>query len=547
MGLRVVAPEGTSVDPAGIPNAYQTTPGALGEAGMSRARLLGQGAQAAQAYGAMQREEQNRQDIDTVFRAETGLKDDYLKFEREELGKLGADAKGAGERLEKWWQESQGKYADGMTERQKFAFMRSATALRQAGTSTLGRHEQHQARESLKESSQARVGTAIELAVGDPTPERVAQARKEISEAVGIGAKAAGLPPEAAQAKLSDALTLMHRNITLRLVDTDPDAAKAYYYTHKKEVSGSTQATLEKTLEHGGRLQKAQEAADTIMQQFADPAAAMKHIEDTYGGEDEKEIKAEVYDRFTKVEAAKNMMSGKAYDTAKLHVVQGQRVPAAVWSQMDDGHKAQIIEKREAEAKQRRAEAEGRAVKTDFATWDTLNRMVTTDPKAFINYDLGRVADRISRGDLQELGNLQRKIRAGGDEAKDVVTLQQQIGTTVDQLRLTGRENTERRGMLEHKVVEAIRSEQRAKGKPLNDEERQKIIDRNVMEVTVDRPWYQLGDATRRAFELTPEELAQVVVPDADRKLIIEALTIKGRKVDEATIRARYLRQKGLQ
>lgn len=546
--MRVPTVDGPSVALNPAPNAYQTTPQALGGAGMVRAQQLGQAAQLGAQVVEMQQKQQNRDDIDAVFRAETALKDDYLKFEREELGKQGVNAKGAAERAAQWWGEAT-KYGEGLTERQAHAFRRSATQLRLSSSSTLGRHEQHQANEALKESAQARIGTAVNMAIADPVPERVAAARKEIAEAVSIAGNLAGYPPEVTQAKMSEALTLMHRGVVMQMVDNDPDAAKAYYYTNKKEIAGATRATIEKALERGGRLQKAQEAADQLVAKFGDDVpAAMAHIEKTYQGEDEQAIKAEFNQRFTTIKTTKQAMSQTAYETAMLHTVQGQKVPAAVWSQMDDGHKAAIIEKREAEAKARRAESEGKAVKTDFGAWDKINRMVTDDPKAFVSFDLGRMADKISRGDLQQFADLQRKLRTNDDKPlKEAVSLAQQIDVVVDGLRLNGTANDEKRSQLRKSIHDALIAEQqgRKKGEELTYDERQKVIDRQIMQVTI--PGF-IWDTTKRAYELKPGEAekAKIVVPDDDRKLIIQALKAKGRPTDEPAIIELYRRQKGL-
>lgn len=536
--------QGPSVAATGLPDAFQTTPNGIAGAGEARTRQLAQAAQTATAASGFLQAQQNRDDLDVVFRAETGLKDDYLKFERDELGKAGVDAKGATERTQQWWQDAERRYGEGLTERQLFAFRRSATTLRQSSASTLARHEQHQANESLKASSQARVGSAIDMAIADPVPARLEVARKEITEAVALASKAAGLPPEAAQAKLSEALTLMHRGVVLRMVDTDPDAAKAYYYTNRKEIAGGTQATLEKTLDHGGRLQKAQEAADDIMVKFPDLDGAMAHIEKTYQGEDEKAIKAEVRDRWTTQKTAKNVISQQAYETALLATVQGRKVPAEAWAKMDDGHKAAILEKQEAEGKARAREAEGKPVKTDFGAWDALNRMVTDDPKAFAALDLGRYADKVSRQDLEEFGKLQRRVRSGDDKpVKNAVTLAQQVDVVADQLKL--RPNSEDSAAMRKSIYDALNAETQRTGKDLTYEERQKVIDRQVMEVAV--PGRFFGTTEKRAFQLTPAERAKAAPTDDDRKAIVDRLKAKGvAKPTEAQVLATFRAWKGL-
>lgn len=536
---------GPSVQQGGLPDAYQSVSKGLGNAGAAQAQLLNQATQAGQAFGQQFEREQQRNDIDAVFRAETAMRDDYLNFEREELGKNGVNAKGATERANQWWGEARAKYGEGLTERQAYAFRMNAEKLRVASKGTLGRHEQHQADQSLKESAQARIGAAVDSAILDPTPERVEASKLAIREAVAAASNLAGHTPEIKAEKTAEAMSLMHKGIVMRLVDNDPDAAKAYFYGNKKEINGATQVTLEKVLERGGLLTEAQNAADEIASKFGDMGAAMKHIEETYSGEKEKAVKAEVLDRFTRTQQSKNQMSQTAYETALLHTVQGQKVPGSVWAQMDDGHKAAIIEKREAEAKARRAEAEGRAIKTDFTTWEKINRLAAENPRDFMSLDLGRYADKVSKQDLMEFSNLQRKFKTSPDEAKGAATLAQQIDATVEQLRLDGMQGAERRGQLKKNIYDAL-EQARTRGETLDYEGRQKIIDRQIVEVTV--PGFIWG-STKRAYEVTPAEAskARIKVPADDRKLIEQALKAKGIQVTDDAVLNLYKRKKGFE
>lgn len=542
---RVQTVDGPSVQATGLPNGFQTAPQGLGQVGAAAQRNVQLASGAVANFAEYQQKEQNRIDIDAVFRAETALKDDYIKFERDELGKQGENAKGATERSQAWWGEAEKKYSEGLTERQATAYRRSATRLRQASASTLGRHEQHQGNEALKESSQARIGTAINLAIGDPTPERVAAARTEITEAVAIVGNMQGQPAEVTQRKLSEALTLMHRGVVQHLADSDPDAAKAYYYTHKKEIDGATRVTLEKTLERTGLIQESQEITDKLIVKFGDDVpAAMKHIEETYSGEKEKAIKVEFKDRYTTVKTTKQQMSQTAYETALLSVVQGSKVPSAVWSQMDDGHKAAIVDRQRAEQKRREAEAEGKAIKTDWKTWDKLNRMVTDDPKGFAQFDLGRVSDRVSRQDLEEFGKVQRRIRAGDDKpVKDAATLSQQVDATADGLGL--KSNSEAHSKLRKTIWDEVTLVEEREGRKLDYKERREVIDRVTLKA-VTSPG-MLWDSTKRVYEMTPEERAKVQPTAEDRAKLVERFKKRGvEKPTDEQINQAFRAWKGL-
>lgn len=538
---RVPTTEGPDLQSAPLPGAYSGGGGGAAALASNASQKIGQIADMVTEYS---RQQQNKLDLDTVFRAETALKDDYLQFEQAELGKKGVAANGVSERAQQWWQESSKKYGEGMTERQRFAFDRSAAQLRQSSAQTLMRHERQQGDFALSESAQARVGSAIDMAITDPSPERLANSRKEITEAVSIVGQMAGLPPEALQAKLGESLSLMHRGVVMRLLDGEQtDQAKAYFYSNKKEIGAATALALEKSLETSGRLKKAQDTADEVMAKYGgDLGAATAYIEKTYAGEDEKAIRSEVEHRFTVQTAAKNKMSGDAYESAKLAVVQGKKPSASAWAQMDDGHKAAILELQQAKAKQWAVESQGKEIKTDFATYDTLNRLSWQDPQAFLKLDLQRYSDRMSRADLKAMSEAQQKVGTA-EGVKGLATRQQQISTTIDQLKLGGEKNAEKRGALTRQINDAIEEETRRAGKPLKYDELQKVIDGQVMEVTVPG---MLWDSTKRSFELTTEEraTARVKVPAADRAQITEALRKRGLPVTEEAISALYARKR---
>lgn len=541
---RVPTVDGPSAEAAPLPGARYAASPAAGAGALQQAGRLNEVAQAAQQW-AVQR--QNQDDINAAWRAETALKDSYLQFEQDELGKQGVNASGATQRAQQWWQQNTQKFAEGLTERQQYAYLRNVTALRQSSADALMRHERVQSNVAMAESAQARVGSAINMAVGDPTnQERLANSRREIVEAVNITGALAGMPEEAKAAKLQEMLSLMHRGVVMQLADTDPDAAKAYYYGNKKEMTASVALDLEKVVERSGRLQKAQTAADDIMGRGMSLPDAMSYIEKTYSGEDEVAIKNEVSHRWTVQKQGEADIVTKAYGRALLSVAQGRRVASEDWSAMDPTHQAAILERQRAEQKRAAAEAEGKAVRTDFATYDALNRMSWQRPQDFQGLDLNRYADKISRADLERFSDRQREV-ANAEGVKGLATREQQIATTINQLQLSGEKNAEKRGLLNRSINDALEEETRRQGRPLKYGEIQQVIDSQVMEMTVHRDWW--FDSTKRAYELTPEERgrATVKVPDADRALIMEALRKHGKPVTEQAIADLYAKRKASQ
>jgi hypothetical protein len=331
----------------------------------------------------------------------------------------------------------------------------------------------------------------------------------------------------------------------MRTVDSDPDAAKAYFYTNRKEINGGDQVVIEKALKQGGLVLKGQQAADEIMTKFPDLNEANTYIEKNYSGEEEAAVKREVHQRWAVKDSVTNKARTEAYGQGMLLVTKGQSVPQSLALTMGDGHYAQLLEHAQARARRMEIEARERAVKTDFSTYDALNEMSWKDPQKFAQIDLGRFQDRLSTADLKKFS--EDKQRAGTAEGiKGLQTRSQQITTAVDQMALGGQTNAEKRGLFTRNVNDAIEEEQKTQGRPLKREEIQKVIDQQVMEVSVPGFFWDTG---KRAFELTPEDKSKavkVVVPDFDRKQIETALKARGKPVNPANVEALYRQVKGI-
>jgi hypothetical protein len=531
---------GPSVQLQAAPNVQQNIGGITPDAfGAGVTRTLQQGADVALKL-------KDQDDADQVFRAETALKTDYLAFERSEMERQGADAKGAGERSAKWWGEAQTKYTENFSnDRQSRLFQRSSVAVQMAGNETLLRHETQQRNKSVAESTIAQSQSAAELAIADPSPDRVALSKQQIISSNKVLGQLRGDTPEIVEQRTKEALTGMHKGIIMRTVDNDPDAAKAYFYTNRKEINGGDQVVIEKALKQGGLVLKGQQAADEIMTKFPDLNEANTYIEQNYSGEEEAAVKREVHQRWAVKDSVTNKARTEAYGQGQLLVTKGQPIPQSLALTMGDGHYAMLMEHREALAHRREIEARERSVKTDFSTYDMLNEMSWKDPQKFAQIDLGRFQDRLSTADLKKFS--EDKQRAGTAEGiKGLQTRSQQITTAVDQMALGGQTNAEKRGLFTRNVNDAIEEEQKTQGRPLKREEIQKVIDQQVMEVSVPGFFWDTG---KRAFELTPEDKSKtvkVVVPDFDRKQIETALKARGKPVNPANVEALYRQVKGI-
>lgn len=173
--------------------------------------LAGAAEGAGDAVHRVMQKRQLQEDADSVFRAETGLKSEYLQFERGELERAGVNAKGAGERAQQWWDDAAERFGSKLeNQRQKDVFSKTFETAKLSGMEAILRHEGKQRNDSLRDSAQGSIETAIDSARANPSDERVAQSYRDIGRAVDVlagihGWDAASI--DAAKSKYAEAMS----------------------------------------------------------------------------------------------------------------------------------------------------------------------------------------------------------------------------------------------------------------------------------------------------------------------------------------------------
>lgn len=202
-----------------------------------------------------------------------------------------------------------------------------------------------------------------------------------------------------------------------------------------------------------------------------------------------------------RVQAEQNAAQAALYGTARLQVETQGRVDPELWIQLNDGHRASLLNAQKAEAKARAAEAAGRPITTNWGLYLDLREQALNDPAKFAQLDLKQYLDKIGGAQLEQLADLKsKKVGELGKAPRDAVSLQQQMTATMQALRITNK--TERGKFLSYVQAEVDAATQ-AKGKPLGYGERQQIIDQAVLQGPDPDAWLF---GTKRAFELTPEQ-----------------------------------------
>lgn len=278
----------------------------------------------------------------------------------------------------------------------------------------------------------------------------------------------------------------------------DPQALQAhpvFQYIPANQLPG-----LMKQAQQSEAMIRTQTAADGLMTRGLPIDELMRTIERDYKGEDEKLLKAEVLNRYSVNEAAQRDREQKTYGTALLEVEQRGRVSPGTWASLTDMHRAQVLNRIQAEAKARAAEAAGKPVKTDWDLYLDLRQRALDNPEEFGKTDLRQYVDRIGGTQLEQLVDLKQRVNKPSTQ-REVATLSQQMTATLAAAKIT---NKQQRGEFIGFVQAEVDNATQAKGKPLTFDERQTIIDKAMLQgPDPDRilPWGE-----RRMFQLTPDQ-----------------------------------------
>lgn len=572
---RVPTYDAPQVEARGLPGVRQSSVaspalfGAEGEKQMAMGRGL---MQAGEGFNAAATRLQDRENADMLFRAETALKDDYLKFEQGVRERKGQSAWGATTDTEKFFADQEKKHSEALTnDVQRKLFGQSVTKLRQSAMGSISSYESGERRRSLEESAQASIVGSINQAAAaaaegmlvgsgenkgeatvttDAEGNLVASApgvtvgnnpiagiKSDIMKRVQVMSELNGWSPERKGLEEGKHLTNLHKQVIQALADKNPGKAREYFDANKSEINGSEHDQIGKFLKISGIKETAQTFADSIgaMSEAEAIAAARKK----YSGEEEDAVVHEVKVRFAEVNQARERLQKNAADQAwqvfgRTGSMKG--IPASVLADMDGRDYAALKEHAQNKAL-------GKAAKTDFNTYYDLRQMAANDPGAFRSLDLRQYVGKLSPGDLEEMVKLQT---ASPKEVKDAATLSQQLSNTHDLLKWGGSDK-EKKGVFDRAATNAIQAEQQRRGKELNYDERQAVIDRLVIEGDVNGMWPGGG---RRFYEVqgTPDAAKFVPkIPDADKQAIVERFKARTGKVPtDAQIQQTFKTWKGL-
>jgi hypothetical protein len=244
--------------------------------------------------------------------------------------------------------------------------------------------------------------------------------------------------------------------------------------------------------------------------------------------------------------AAVERAQRNAADLAWQHMAAGGTVatmPKAIWRAMD-GKDQIAVQDRE------RKEASGENIQTDRATYLGLLAL-STDPsrtKEWKEVDLRRYSAKLADPEFKQLAERWAK---AGDEAARLESLSEdrQIALAVADVKAKDADGATQ---FERAVHGEITAEQQRLGRKLSADERQRVIDRQLIEGEVVKPGFTMWDTNTQRYKTFNTTDAKYFVPDGYDDIPAEevtkiqsALDRAGRAVTPAAVFDLWTRKQG--
>jgi hypothetical protein len=366
-----------------------------------------------------------------------------------------------------------------------------------------------------------------QMALEWSSPESVSQARGAIQAAVFQKGKLAGLSGKEVEAAMVEALSPGHAAVITAAIDAGKmDYAREYLKQARGELTPQARLQLAKTMDAGDFEERAQAMTERLLGQAAgDVAQAMQLARAGLSGKEEDAVVQRLKAMDSEQEVFRNRAQGRAKEEAwSIYNQAGnlRGIPPSLQTRMDPQDWYALKKTAAADAK---AAAAGTEVKTDPNVYYALTLAAAQDPN-FKKEDLRRYFDRLSPSDRKHFMDLQGRVLKPG-EADQVATSQQQVSTLVKVLDL----KDEDAGIFMMEANKALFAAQQEKGRALDQDERQKVLDQLVVKGEVRTgKWYR-NDPNMPFFRALNEGRAANFVPiwtDAQKNRASAALQRQG-------------------
>lgn len=367
------------------------------------------------------------------------------------------------------------------TPKQKALFRQRAASMVPETQAELNRYGVQQAQQYESASVKAYKATAAnEAALYYKNPVRIQESVRKIWDANLIEYKDA--PAEALDFANKADQSSVYLSATTRLIDDNPIQAQQFYEANRDLFLAEDQQRVERMLEPKVRQYKAMETADNIIKTSNSPTewrAEARKIEDP----DQRQI---VMARLREEESLRDQeqkrIEEQTRDAAWNAVFEGgslRTLPAAVLANLDPTDRKQIMAFEQ-------GRAEGKDIQTDWALYEDLQELPAAE---LARTDLSKYYGKLNEVERKELIKKKSNALKGTTEVKPELTFEQQFTDTAPGMlfpaskkdKSLSRQQKEVLGRVRSSAAAELTRQEQAKGGYLPMEERQRIIDQEVM------------------------------------------------------------------
>jgi len=536
MALNV--PTNTSVNLRAVPDARQTTAASTETlAGGLRAQAaLGNALQKAGTEGAnIALKMQQEKNVTAVASADVALGEKQLAFEQEAKSLRGQQVEGLDTKAKEFWDKTISDTAGSLeNDAQRRAFYQRAEKARLSSLERIGAHQRSETEKAALDSLNASTATSInEMAANANDPQAIANGIEDIKQKANAAAVLKGWDAATKDAYLSEKMTAAHKAAIDALVEHDPAQAEAYYKAHKDQIAGTDRATIEKTLEAGTRLGKAQSAVDKIVKKggtYSDQLEAARKIGDPEQRKlavsmvKQREAEKQSIVKADQQAAEQQVASMIAANTARADI------PVKLWDRMDGAAQLRMEKVIDLRAKQAMRPNPNRSQRVYFDLLDAAH----TKPDEFAKEDLSMYIGVVDPSKLTELKKLQSdppERAVSRNKSEIIKSAVAGVGLNPKDLTKRGDDGDKVRAFYDRmdREIEAAG----ASGQKVTPKDIQDIADRMTIDVVKERSgWF---DDTRKAGVAEVEGVPTDVVDE-----LAAAVKSAGQPVTDANIKQLY-------
>lgn len=374
-------------------------------------------------------------------------------------------------------------------------------------------------------------------------PEAVGQSKAAIEAAVYETGRLKGWSPQQVKAATLDQMSRGHVSVLAAATDAGKlDYAREYLKTNKDSMTPEARLAATKVLEAGDFEARTQGAAESLYGANKDDVAgALAAAREKYKGKEEDAIVQRIKGLDGERVALRERAQADAADQAWRSYANGgmRAVPPSVMAAMDGKQLEALRRTAKVDAE---AAAAKRDVKTDPNVYYALSAAATSDPN-FKNQDLRPFFDKLGPADRKHFIDLQSKVTKP-EAAAEVVGIGEQKNAMVKALGL----KDEQAGTFHQVADKVLFQAQQDKGRKLDQDERQKVLDKLVLQGEVVKGSWFSADPNMRLFEAVASGQAdkfKAEFSDADVNKATAALQRAGvvkptKQQIDATMRAAY-------